>query len=81
MEKRICLPCCAYHVNPAISKTTAKVRLWCGSKEPYAIKSHKMLKKYLKTYEEEIMTGYGHGEFLLNRQEETCQKIHETLGD
>lgn len=68
-----------YHTRPSIAATSAKVYLWCGSKEPYAIKSHKILKKYLKNYEEEIMPGFGHGEFLLFHQEEICQKIHDTL--
>ena len=38
-----------YRVNEDISKTETKVYLWCGSKEPYAIKSHEILKKYLNT--------------------------------
>lgn len=30
-----------YHTNPSIANTKAKVYLWCGSKESYALKSHK----------------------------------------
>ncbi|MBP3413883.1 MAG: hypothetical protein J6L81_01620 [Clostridia bacterium] len=68
-----------YRTNPEITKTDAKVYLWCGSKEPYALKSHRILKKYLKNYDEEIFQGYGHGELLMNHQEENCQKIHNVL--
>ena len=53
--------------------------MWCGSKEPYAIKSHKILKKYLKNYREEIMEGLGYGEFLTKHSEGCCGKIHSTL--
>ncbi len=69
-----------YHTRPEIAETETKVCLWCGSKEPYAIKSHNILKKYLKNYEEEIMEGFGHGEFLMKHTDECCKKIVETLG-
>lgn len=68
-----------YHTRPEIAENEAMVYLWCGSKEPYAIKSHHMLKKHLKNYEEEIMDGYGHGEFLMKHSDECCKKIMETL--
>lgn len=68
-----------YRTRPEIADTTAKVHLWCGSKEPYAIKSHKALKKYLKHYEEEIMEGLSHGELLMKRPGELCEKIRRTL--
>lgn len=64
-----------YRANADIAKTKAKVYLWCGSKEPYAIKSHKIIKKYLKNYEEEIMNGLGHGEFFYHRQDKMCEKL------
>ncbi len=69
-----------YRTRPEIANTKAKVYLWCGSKEPYAIKSHKELKMYLKNYEEEIMEGLGHGEFLLKHSVEACEKIRKTIG-
>ena len=68
-----------YRTRPEIVQNTTKVYLWCGSKEPYAIKSHKELKKYLKNYEEEIMEGFSHGELLMKHSEECCNKIHVTL--
>lgn len=68
-----------YRTRPEIAENDAMVYLWCGSKEPYALKSHKELKRYLKNCEEEIMDGLGHGEFLLKHTEECCKKIHQTL--
>ena len=68
-----------YHVRSDIADATSTVYLWCGSKEPYALKSHQYLKKYLKNYHEEIMYGFGHGEFLLKHQNEICNKIHDSL--
>ena len=73
--KRNLLENYTYHTNPSIANTKTKVYLWCGSKEPYAIKSHNILKKYLRNYEEEIMDGLGHGEFFLKHQEEMCKKL------
>ncbi len=69
-----------YRTRPEIAQNETIVYLWCGSKEPYALKSHKELKKYLKNYEETIMEGFGHGEFLLKHTAECCEKIRETLG-
>ena len=69
-----------YHTRPEIAENKSMVHLWCGSKEPYAIKSHNILKKYLKNYKEEIMEGLGHGEFLTKHSEKCCEKIRKTLG-
>lgn len=68
-----------YHTRPEIAENKTMVHLWCGSKEPYAIKSHKILKKYLTNYKEEIMEGLGHGDFLLKHNVACCKKIHQTL--
>ncbi len=68
-----------YRARSEIAQNETMVHLWCGSKEPYAIKSHNILKKYLKNYKEEIMNGFGHGEFLLQHSKECCEKIHKTL--
>lgn len=68
-----------YHTRSEIAKNETMVHLWCGSKEPYAIKSHNILKRYLKNYKEEIMQGFGHGEFLMKHQQEVCEKIHQTF--
>lgn len=68
-----------YRTRPEIAQNETMVHLWCGSKEPYAIKSHNILKKYLKNYSEEIMDGLGHGEFLMKHTAACCQKIHSTF--
>lgn len=70
----------SYRTRPEIAENETMVYLWCGSKEPYAIKSHNILKKYLKNYEEEIMDGFGHGDFLMKHTDECCKKILRTLG-
>ena len=68
-----------YRPRPEIAENETMVHMWCGSKEPYAIKSHKELKKYLKHYKEEIMDGLGHGEFLMKHSKECCEKIHRSI--
>ena len=68
-----------YRTRPEIAQNETMVHMWCGSKEPYAIKSHKELKKYLKNYDEEIMEGFGHGEFLRKHSKECCEKIHSFI--
>lgn len=69
-----------YHTSKKIARWPHMVHLWCGSKEPYALKSHRELKRYLPHYEETIMDGLGHGEFLLKQTSEACEKIYSTLG-
>ncbi len=68
-----------YRTRPEIAHNETMVYLWCGSKEPYAIKSHNILKKYLKNYSEEIMDGLGHGEFLIKHTADCCEKIRSTF--
>lgn len=68
-----------YRTRPEIAENETMVYMWCGSKEPYAIKSHKELKKYLKNYKEEIMDGLGHGEYLMKHSKECCEKIHSSI--
>ena len=69
-----------YRTRPEIAHNQTMVHLWCGSKEPYAIKSHNILKKYLPNFDEEIMEGFGHGEFLMKHTADCCEKIHSTFG-
>lgn len=64
-----------YKQSPKIAKTKAKIYLWCGSKEPYALKSHRIIKQYIKNYEEEIFQGYAHGELFFFTPEKLCAKI------
>lgn len=69
-----------YRARKEIARWPHMVHLWCGSREPYALKSHRELKRYLPHYTEEIMPGLGHGEFLLKHTGEACGKIRRTLG-
>lgn len=66
-----------YRANPNLKHTNTMVYLWCGSKEPYAIKSQKVLKKYLVNYKEEIFTNYGHAQLLYNNNTVACKKLCE----
>lgn len=69
-----------YRTRQELAAWPGMVHLWCGSREPYALKSHRELKRYLEHYEETIMDGLGHGDFLLKYSSEACDKIRETLG-
>ncbi len=69
-----------YRTRKEITVWEDAVHLWCGSKEPYALKSHKELKRYLKNYTEEIMPGLSHGDFLLKHTDPCIEKIRATIG-
>ena len=56
-----------------------KVYLWCGSKEPYARKSHEILKKHITDYEERIFEGYGHGQMMSRETDDYLSEIRKTL--
>jgi len=66
-----------YRANPDLKNTDTRVYLWCGSKEPYAKKSHNILKQYIKNYEEKIFEGLGHGQLLLRNQDKICSLLRE----
>lgn len=68
-----------YHVNPDIKNTKTKIHIWCGEKEPYALKSHKILKKYITDYEEKIFEGMGHGQMMLQHNEEFFNLVRDAL--
>ena len=68
-----------YHVNLDIAGSNTHIFLWCGSREPYAIKSHNILKKYLKHYEETIWPGMGHGKMIFSETEKYILNISDTI--
>lgn len=68
-----------YHANPCIADSKTKVYLWCGSKEPYARKSHRILKKYLKIYKEYIFENYGHGQLMYKDTGIFIQELKKVL--
>ncbi len=70
-----------YHVKPPIGNTNTEVTLCCGSKEPYAKKSHRILMKYLKNCKEIVLDGYGHGQMLYLHGDELCRMIVREWND
>ena len=56
-----------------------KVFLWRGSKEPYAKKSHEILKKHIADCEERIFEGYGHGQKMIRDTADYLNEIRKTL--
>lgn len=64
-----------YHLKPQIANSNTYIVMCCGSKEPYAKKSHKMLKAYVKDYKEIILEGLGHGQMCYKYSEELCKLI------
>ena len=56
-----------------------KVFLWCGSKEPYAKKSHEILKKHIADREERIFDGYGHGQKMIRDTADYLNEIRKAL--
>nr|MCR5213605.1 hypothetical protein [Eubacterium sp.] len=64
-----------YQVDENALVKNTEVVLWCGSEEPYAIKSHNIIKPHLENYTEKIFEGYGHGELISNHTEECLDLI------
>jgi len=78
--KRNLLENYTYHAKPELAGSNTMVHLWCGSKEPYALKSHRILKRYLRHYEEEIFPDMGHGQMLMRHPDEMCRRIRRAIG-
>ena len=68
-----------YRQSPDIANTSAKIYLICGSREPYAIKSHKIIKQYITNYEEKVFDGYAHGELFFYQSEQLCKMISDIV--
>ena len=56
-----------------------KVYLWCGSKEPYAKKSHEILKGHIADYDEKVFDGYGHGQKMIRDTADYLREIRRAL--
>ena len=56
-----------------------KVYLWCGSREPYARKSHEIIKRHIADYEETIFEGYGHGQKMIRDTVDYLSEIRKVL--
>ena len=68
-----------YHIPADFRIDHTKVYLWCGSREPYAIKSHAILKGHIADYEERIFEGYGHGQMMVRKTAEYLDEIRKVL--
>ncbi|MBR4080749.1 MAG: alpha/beta hydrolase [Clostridia bacterium] len=68
-----------YRVRPELAQWPSPVHLWCGSKEPYALQSHREIMRYLPCCTEVVMPGLGHGDFLLKHTAEACSRIRSTI--
>ena len=70
-----------YRIKDDFRISNTKVHLWCGSREPYAKKSHEILKKHITDYEERIFEGYGHGQKMVSETEDYLDEIRKALSD
>ena len=67
-----------WHVPDDFRIDHTKVYLWCGSREPYAKKSHAILKGHIANYNEKIFDGYGHGQKMIR---DTANYLDEIRGN
>ena len=68
-----------YRVPDGFRIDDTKVYLWCGSREPYALKSHAILKKHLADHEETVFDGFGHGQKMIRDTRDYLDRIREIL--
>ena len=66
-----------YVPAPDVFIKDTKVELWCGSNEPFALKSHGIVKEHIENYNETIFEGYGHGELLSKHRDIFMEKVRE----
>jgi len=68
-----------YKVDPDVVIKGTQIELWCGSDEPYALKSHKLVKPQIENYNETVFEGYGHGELLSKHHELFLQSVRQVF--
>lgn len=68
-----------YHIPDHFRINHTKVYLWCGSKEPYAKKSHEILKGHIADYDEKIFDGCGHGQKMIRETADYLSDIRKVL--
>jgi len=68
-----------YKVEPDIMIKDTQIELWCGSDEPYALKSHELVKPHIEHYNEIVFDGYGHGELLSKHHELFLQSVRQVF--
>ena len=64
-----------YRAKNSLAGTTARVTLCCGSREPYAKKSHRILKTLLPDCREIVIRGLGHGQLCMKSPGKLCTLI------
>lgn len=69
-----------YEADPDAMIKDTPVELWCGSDEPYAIKSHNIIKDHIEHYNETIYDGYGHGELLSKHRDLFLENVRAVFG-
>ncbi len=69
-----------YRANPGLANSKTKVYLQCGAKEPYAKKSHKILKRYISNCNEEIFSDMGHSNMIMKHNEVLIERLREIYG-
>lgn len=68
-----------YEPDPDVMIKDTQIELWCGSNEPYAQKSHDIIKEHIENYSETIFDGYGHGELLSKHRDIFIEKVREAF--
>ena len=68
-----------YKVPDNLKIDGTKVYLWCGSREPYALRSHQILKKHISDYEETVFEGFGHGQKMIKDTSDYLNRIRLIL--
>ena len=68
-----------YRVPGDLRIDHTKVFLWRGSREPYARKSHEILKKHISEWEERIFDGYGHGQKMFKDTADYLSEIRKIM--
>lgn len=69
-----------YRANTDLSKSETTVYLRCGEKKPYALKSHKIMKPYLKNYKEQVFRGMGHSNMPVKYSGTVIKLLSEIYG-
>ena len=68
-----------YVPDPDVFIKDTQVELWCGSNEPFALKSNGIVKEHIENYNETIFEGYGHGELLSQHRDIFMENVREVF--
>ena len=68
-----------YRVNPDAAVNDTEVRMWCGSKEPYAKKSDRIAMSHIRHCREEVFQGYSHGDLMSVHPDQCAECIRRFM--